>query len=124
MLKSVKFDSREQSPELQVVEGDPDKVPFDITEPSADTLSLGQPIKFQVKFKRHTRAIDETLFEWTGEVSVDERSYRVIGTGTDGTFTIPANIAANYPAALHIKLSAMNGLGKVYILDRNYTLSK
>ena len=48
----------------------------------------------------------------------------MIGTGTEGTFTIPANIAASYPAALHIKLSAMNGLGKVYVLERNYTLNK
>jgi hypothetical protein len=64
------------------------------------------------------------MFEWTGEVAVDERSYRVIGTCAEGTFDIPANIAANYPAALHIKLSAINALGKVYVLDRNYTLTK
>ena len=124
MLKSVKFESREQSLSLQEVEGNPEKIPFEIVEPSADTLSLSQPVHFQVKFKRHSKALDATFFEWTGEVSVDERSYRVIGTGTDGTFTIPANIAANYPAALHIRLSAMNGLGKVYVLDRNYTLTK
>jgi hypothetical protein len=124
MLRSVKFDSREQELQLQEVEGNPDKIPFEIAEPSADTLSLSKPIHFQVRVKRHTKAIDATLFEWTGEVSVDERSYRVIGTGSEGTFTIPANIAANYPAALHIKLSAMNGLGKVYVLDRNYTLTR
>ena len=124
MLKSVRFVSREQDIALQDVEGNPEKVPFEIVEPSGDTLSLSKPIRFQIRFKRHTKAIDETLFEWTGEVSVDERSYRVIGLGAEGTFTIPANIAVNYPAALHIRLSAMNGLGKVYVLDRNYTLSK
>jgi len=124
MLKSVKFVSREQDIQLQEIEGDPAKIPFEIVEPSADTLSLSGPIRFQVRFKRHTKAIDQTVFEWTGEVSVDERSYRVIGTGAEGTFTIPANIAANYPAALHIRLSAMNALGKVYVLDRNYTLNK
>jgi hypothetical protein len=124
MLKSVKFVSREQDIELQEIEGDPAKIPFEIVEPSADTLSLSRPIRFQVRFKRHTKAIDQTVFEWTGEVSVDERSYRVIGTGAEGTFTIPASIAANYPAALHIRLSAMNALGKVYVLDRNYTLNK
>jgi hypothetical protein len=124
MLKSVKFDSREQVLQLQEIEGNPEKVPFEIVEPSTDTLSLSQPIHFQVRLKRHTKALDEMMFEWTGEVSVDERSYRVIGTGFEGTFTIPANIAANYPAALHVRLSAMNGLGKVYVLDRNYTLNK
>jgi hypothetical protein len=124
MLRSVKFDSREQGLQLQEIEGNPDKVPFDIVEPAADTLSRGQAIHFKVAFKRHSKAIDESVFEWTGEVSVDERSYRVIGTGPEGTFSIPANIAAQYPAALHVKLSAMNGLGKVYVLDRNYTLNK
>lgn len=124
MLKSVKFDSREQGIQVQEIEGNPEKIPFEIAEPSADTLSLSHPIHFQIKFKRHTKAIDQTSFEWTGEVSVDERSYRAIGTGSEGTFTIPANIAANYPAALHIRLCAMNALGKVYVLDRNYTLTK
>lgn len=124
MLRSVKFESREQSLQLQEIEGDPAKIPFEISEPSADTLSQGKPIRFEVKFKRHSKAIDATLFEWTGEVSADERSYRVIGTGAGGTFAIPANIAVNYPAALHIRLCAMNALGKVYVLDRNYTLTR
>jgi hypothetical protein len=57
-------------------------------------------------------------------VTAGERSYRVVGTGAAGTFTIPANIAPDYPAALHIKVTAMNGLGKVYIVDRNYTLTR
>jgi hypothetical protein len=57
-------------------------------------------------------------------VTVSERSYRVIGTGPAGTFSIPAGIAADYPAALHIRVTGMNGLGKIYIVDRNYTLNK
>ena len=35
-----------------------------------------------------------------------------------------ASIAAVYPAGFHVRLYAMNGLGKVYVLDRNYTLTK
>jgi hypothetical protein len=124
MLKSVKFDSREPSLALQEVEGNPEKVPFDIVEPAADTLSLGLPAKFSVKLKRQSKALQNMAYEWTGEVTAGERSYRVIGTGAAGTFTIPANIAPDYPAALHIKLVGMNGLGKVYILDRNYTLTR
>ena len=61
---------------------------------------------------------------WTGEVTVAGRGYRVIATGADGTFHIPANIAAEYPAALHVRLYGMNGLGKVYTLDRNFALNK
>jgi hypothetical protein len=124
MLRSYKFDSRDPPLELQVVEGNPDKVPFDIVEPSTDTLSLSQPAHFSVKLKRETKALRSVKYEWTGEVTVSERSYRVIGTGAQGTFHIPPGITADYPAALHVRLTGMNGLGKVYILDRNYTLNK
>ncbi len=124
MLKSYKFDSRDPPFELQIAEGNPAKVPFDIVEPSADTLSLGQPAHFGVKLKRDSKALRSMMYEWTGEVTVSERSYRVIGTGPDGTLNIPATIAADYPAALHVKVTGMNGLGKVYIVDRNYTLNK
>jgi hypothetical protein len=124
MLKSYKFDSRDPPFELQIVEWNPDKVPFDITEPAGDALSLGRPVQFSVKLKRDSKALRAMMYEWTGEVTVSERSYRVIGTGPEGTFNIPADIAADYPAALHIKVTAMNGLGKVYIVDRNYTLNK
>ncbi len=124
MLKSYKFDSRDPPFELQIVEGNPDKVPFDITEPAGEALSLGRPVHFSVKLKRDSKALRAMMYEWTGEVTVSERSYRVIGTGPEGTFNIPADIAADYPAALHLKVTAMNGLGKVYIVDRNYTLNK
>ena len=124
MLRSYKFDSRDPPLELQVSEGNPEKVPFDIVEPSADTLSLGQTAHFSVKLKRQSKALQKMMYEWTGEVSVSGRSYRVLGTGPEGTFRIPAEIAAEYPAALHVRLYGMNGLGKVYVLDRNYTLNK
>lgn len=124
MLKSYKFDSRDPPLELQVPEGNPEKVPFDIVEPSADTLSLGQTVHFGVKLKRQSKVLQKMMYEWIGEVSVSGRSYRVLGTGADGTFRIPPQIAAEYPAALHVRLYGMNGLGKVYVLDRNYTLNK
>jgi hypothetical protein len=124
MLKSYKFDSRDPGIELQQVEGNPDKVPFEVVEPSGDTLSLSRPASFSIKLKRETKALQHMMYEWTGEVTVDGRSYRVIGTGANGTLRVPANIARNYPAALHIRIFGMNGLGKVYALDRNYTLTK
>jgi len=54
---------------------------------------------------------------------VDNHGPRVIGTGLTGAFQIPDNVAHNYPAALHVHLIGMNALGKVYTLDRNYTLT-
>lgn len=124
MLKSYKFISREHEIALQEVEGNPDKVPFDVVEPSGDTISLNKPTEYSIKMKRETKALQHMMYEWTGEVTVDNRSYRIIGTGAKGIFHIPANIARDYPAALHVKVTAMNGLGKVYTLDRNYTLTR
>jgi Domain of unknown function (DUF5060)/Putative collagen-binding domain of a collagenase len=124
MLKSVKFDSRIQGIEMQVVEGNPDKVPFEVVEPAADSLSLGKDVVFSVKLKRETKALKNMLYEWTGEVTLDGRGPRVIATGSGGTFHIPANIARDFPAGLHVKVTAVNGLGKAYTLDRNYTLNK
>jgi hypothetical protein len=124
MLKSYKFISREQEIALQDVEGNPDKVPFDVVEPSGDTISLSKPAKYSIKMNRETKALRHMMYEWTGEVTADNRSYRIIGTGASGTLRIPANIARDYPAALHLKVTAMNGLGKVYTLDRNYTLTR
>jgi hypothetical protein len=124
MLKSFKFASRDEEPRLQDIEVDPAKVPFDITAPDADKLSLSKPAQFSVKLKRQSKALEHMSWLWTGEVTAAGRGYRVIATGADGTFHIPANIAAEYPAALHVRLYGMNGLGKVYTLDRNYSLTK
>lgn len=124
MLKSYRFDSREQQVQLQEVEGNPEKVPFTVVEPSGDNLSLSAPAKFSLKLTRETKALQHMTYEWTGEVATDNRSYRVIGTGSSGTLSIPTNLASEYPAALHVRILGMNGLGKVYVLDRNYTLTK
>ena len=124
MLKSYRFTSREQDIVLQDVEGNPDKVPFDVVEPSGDTISLSKPLEYSIKMKRETKALQHMMYEWTGEVTVDNRSYRIIGSGANGTLRIPGNIARDYPAALHVKVMGMNALGKVYTLDRNYTLTR
>lgn len=125
MLRTFKFDSREDQPplQLQVIESNPDKVPFDIELPRED-FSLSKPVKFRVQLKRETKATKRMLFEWTGEVTVDGQSFRVLGTGSEGTLEIPANIARSYPAALHVKVYGLNGLGKLYAVDKNFTLSK
>ncbi len=122
MAKSYKFDSREII--MQTVEGNPDKVPFEVVEPAADSLSLSAPAHFAIKLKRETKAMQQMMYEWTGEVTLDNRGYRIIGTGLEGTLSIPAGIAIHYPAALHVRINAVNGLGKAYVLDRNYTLNK
>jgi Protein of unknown function (DUF4038) len=122
MLKSYKFESRE--PPVQEVESNPAKVPFDIVQPSGDAISLSHPAAFAVKITKETRGTRRMQYLWTGEVTADEQSYRVIGTGAQGTFQIPPDIAVRFPALLHVHLTAMNALGKVYALDRNYQLTQ
>ena len=109
---------------MQEIEGDPEKVPFEMVQPSGDTISLSSPPRFEIKLKRQSKALEKMMYEWTGEVTASERGARVIATGASGALQIPANIAADYPAAIHIRLTAVNGLGKAYILDRNYNLTK
>jgi hypothetical protein len=124
MLKSVKFVSRDEELKLQDIEVDPGKIPFDITGPDADNLSIARPAQFGVKLKRQSKALQHMSWLWTGEIAASGQGYRVIATGANGTFRIPANIANEYPAAFHVRLYGMNGLGKVYTLDRNYTLTR
>ena len=125
MLKSYKFDSRDPPFELQDCGRESGQ--GSVRHRGARgrrRFHWERPVHFQREAQARSKALRAMMYEWTGEVTVSERSYRVIGTGAEGTFNIPANIAADYPAALHVKVTAMNGLGKVYIVDRNYTLNK
>jgi hypothetical protein len=121
MLKSYKFESWEIV--MQEVEGIPDKVPFDILKPETDfSLSVQPP--YQVKVKKETKATKKMMYLWTGEVTADGQGYRVLGTGPDGIFDIPANIATRYPAGIHVRVIGINGYGKVYQADRNFQLNR
>ena len=64
------------------------------------------------------------MFLWTGEVVADGRGFRVLGTGSPGTFAVPASVAANFPAVLSVHLTALNANGKAYEMDRVYQLEK
>ena len=122
MLKSYKFDSRYVP--VQDVEQNPQKVPFQIAQPATDTLSLSAPANFAVKLTRETRATRSVMYVWTGEVPADGEGFRVLGTGAQGSFRIPADIAARFPAVLSVRVNALNANGKAYSADKVYTLTK
>jgi hypothetical protein len=109
---------------MQEIEQVPQRTPFEIAAPSGDALSLSSPAKYAARVTRETRATRSMTWLWTGEVTPDQRGYRVIGTGREGVFNIPPNIAGSYPAALAVRLYGMNANGKVYSLIRVYQLSK
>jgi len=122
MLRSYKFESRPIV--LQEIELNPQKVPFEIEQPAADTVSQTKPPSYGAKLKRETHATRTMMYLWTGEVAADNQGYRVLGTGAKGTFQIPGNIAKHYPAVLHLHVAGMNANGKVYTADRTYQLTK
>ncbi|HEY4088158.1 MAG TPA: hypothetical protein VGM43_19620, partial [Bryobacteraceae bacterium] len=70
------------------------------------------------------KALEHVLWIWRAEVGSSGRGYRIIGTTQGGSFRIPPDISDSYPVGLHIRIFAMNGLGKVYSLDRNFMLDK
>jgi hypothetical protein len=123
MLKSYKFDSREV-PLVQEIETNPQKVPFAIVEPAGNALQAGKPVRFSIKLTRETRATRSMMLLWTAEVVTGGRGFRVIGTGSPGTFVIPPILANSFPAVLSIHLSALNANGKAYAADRVYELNQ
>lgn len=122
MLKSYKFESRLVP--LQDIEQNAAKVPFEIVEPAGDTLAGAGPFKFAAKLKRETRATRSIMYLWTGEVPADGQGFRVLGTGAQGAFKPPTDIATRYPAVLSIRVSAINANGKAYSADKVYQLTK
>ena len=122
MLRSYKFASR-TDPDAG---GGADRtaVPYEIVEPSADTLSMAKPVRFAAKVTRETRGTRNMMWLWTGEVSAEGQGYRVLGVGQEGEMRIPAGIAKRYPAVLSLRLAGMNANGKVYFLDKVYRLTQ
>jgi hypothetical protein len=120
MLKSYKFESRR----ILMQEVEVGKVPFQIAQPSADSISLRSPAACAVKLTRETHATRSMMYLWTGEIANELQGYRVIGTGEKGVFQIPPNMAKEYPAVFHVRLFGLNANGKVYSQDRTYQLTQ
>jgi len=110
MLNSYKFES--QTIAVQEVERIPAKVPFEIVEPAVATAVPGKPITFKLKLVRETRATGSMKYLWTAEATTEGQGYRVVGTGTEGQFSVPGT------AVVNLRLYGMNLNGKVYQLDR------
>jgi len=122
MLNSYKFESRPVP--IQEVERSPQRVPYEILEPAADTLSIAAQTKFSVKIKRDTRATRAMIYLWTGEVAADGQGARVLGTGPDGVLRIPPGMAKKFPAVMNLRVTALNANGKAYSIDRVYRLTE
>jgi hypothetical protein len=120
MNKSYYFESIDI--QMQEVEVNPPKVPFDVVEPKQSALHVGQGAPYAATIKKATRATRSMMWLWTGEVTADHRGYRVLATGQKGTFTPQVGLAFHYPANLLMKVYGMNSYGKVYLVSRGYDL--
>jgi Domain of unknown function (DUF5060)/Protein of unknown function (DUF4038) len=129
MNKTYKFESREDSEgnalpiTLQEVEANTPKVPFVIEQPSGD-LTVSKPVPFSAKITRESRSTRAMMWLWTGDASGQGQGYRVLATAQRGDFTVPPDLAASYPAVMHLRLYGMNANGKVYELDAGCGLNK
>lgn len=118
MRRSYKFESRRNL--MQEVEQSAKLAPFDIEEPSGESLKIGVPAPFQAKLKRETRATRSMMYLWTAEAPSFGQGYRVVGTGAKGELKIPAGIVKKPEGVVNIRVYGLNAVGKVYALDRVY----
>jgi hypothetical protein len=116
LSRTFKFTSREHDLILQEVEANTPKVPFVIEQPTGE-LSMSKPAPYAVKITKPTRATRFMMYMWTGEVAAGNQGYRILATGSKGTFELPKAIATKLPADMHLRVYGMNANGKVYELD-------
>lgn len=121
MNRSYKFESRDIV--LQEIEANPEKAPYDISQPEGDLL-LSKPPHYSTKLKRESRATRSMLYLWTGEVTADHQGFRVLGTGSQGTLQLTKRLAVNFPALLLIRVYGMNANGKVYLVTKAAQLNQ
>ncbi len=122
-LKSYDFDSRDTPIQLQEVEINSEKTPYEVSAPPQGDLTVSKPPGFTLHILRPSRATRSLLIEWTGEITSNGQGYRVIGTGRDGTLQFPPALAQSAPASMLVRVYVMNANGKVYEIDKVYGLN-
>jgi hypothetical protein len=121
MARSFKFES--QDVVLQEVESNPEKVVFDIDQPTG-ALSVSKPAPYAAKLKKATRGTRTMMWLWIGDVFADHQGYRVLATTQQGAMQIPSSLATDYPATMLLRVYAMNALGKVYLVSKGFDLTQ
>lgn len=119
MLKSYRFES--VAPPVQEPELEPARTPYEITDPTGETLNPRIPILYSIKLTRSNRATRTMQYVWWGEVVAGGEGARILGTGAEGTFNMPKLIAVP-GASMNMRVLAINANGKAYEVDRVYNL--
>lgn len=119
-LQSYKFESKPTL--LQEWEPNSPKTPFTIVAPAGEQLSVKGPHPYEVKVTRASRANRTLLYLWTGDVTVDGEGARVLGTGAQGTFTIPPNLVKTPNGVMNLRLIGLSASGKLWGIDKVFRL--
>jgi hypothetical protein len=122
MLRSYKLESR--TAVLQPPETNKAEVPFEIQLPAEGEITAGEVVEFNATLKKTNRATSNMMWLWTAEVPASGLGYRTVATTQFGRFTIPPDIAREFPATLHLRVAGIDGNGKLFSTDRVYTLKK
>ena len=122
MLRSYKLES--YTAVLQPPETSKAEVPFEIQLPQDTEIQADEPVDFNATLKKTTRATRNLMWLWTVEVPASGLGYRVLATTQFGRFAIPASIAREFPTTVAMRVTGVDGNGKLYATDRVYTLKK
>ena len=118
MLRSVRFESVDAP--VQEIESDASKIPFDIVDPAGEEINPKQPVAFRVKLTKTNRATRTMQYVWWGEVVAGGTGARVFAVGSNGSFTVPAELTKESGQTLNLRVQAINANGKAYELDKVY----
>jgi Domain of unknown function (DUF5060)/Protein of unknown function (DUF4038) len=121
MLRSYRFES--EDPPVQEPELDATKIPFEIVDPSGDTINSAIPTLYSLKLTRKNRATRSMQYVWWGEVVAGSEGARVLAIGPSGTLTIPQALLHQPSSTLNLRLQAINANGKAYEVNHVYRLA-
>ena len=119
--KSFKLESKKAK--LRTVETNPAELPFAIQFPTESELTAGREHEFSATLTKSTIAAKRMLWLWTAETAGSGRGRRILGTRQFGSFPIPADIAASYPATLSVRLFGIDGAGRLFEAFKAYKVS-
>lgn len=111
-----------KAPRIRQIEHSPNELPFEIQLPPEGELQAGSPYEFNATLVKNTIAAKRMLWLWRGEVAGSGRGSRVFGTAQSGTFAVPADLAATYPATLSLRVTGIDGAGRLFEAFRTYRL--
>lgn len=107
---------------IRDVEHSPTELPFEIQLPDASELEAGREHEFNATLQKNTIAAKRMLWLWTVEVAGSGRGRRILGSTQSGTFLVPDGIAGSYPATLSVRLTGLDGAGRLFEAFRPYAL--